>query len=117
MTTREVAEAFTALLKEDRLDEVMARFWADDIVSREAMEGPMAVLQGREAVKGKSDWWMSAHEIHAFGTEGPFVHGDQFSLIFDVDVTEKATGKRVKMREIGLYTVKGGKVAEERFFY
>ncbi|TJV53252.1 MAG: ester cyclase, partial [Mesorhizobium sp.] len=28
-----------------------------------------------------------------------------------------ATGERVSMDEVGLYTVKNGKIAEERFYY
>lgn len=117
MTTREVAEAFTALLKAGQHQEASTRFWSDDVVSREAMDGPMAVLKGREAVQGKSDWWYSAHEFHGGSAEGPFVHGDQFCVRFTMDVTEKASGKRTQMTEIGLYTVKDGKVVEERFFY
>lgn len=57
MTVREVAEAFAALCKAGRHEEAGERFWSDDIVSREAMEGPMAELRGRAAVKGKGGWW------------------------------------------------------------
>jgi hypothetical protein len=32
------------------------------------------------------------------------------------DMTVKATGQRMQMVEVGLYTVQGGKVVEERFF-
>ena len=117
MTTREIAEAFAALCKADQHEEAGDRFWAEEVVSREAMEGPMAELRGREAVKGKSEWWYANHEIHSATTEGPFVHGDQFALRFEMDVTVKETGQRIQMAEIGLYTVKDGKVVEERFFY
>ncbi|WP_348629610.1 SnoaL-like domain-containing protein [Mesorhizobium sp. WSM1497] len=33
------------------------------------------------------------------------------------DITPKATGERVTMDEVGLYTVKNGKITEERFYY
>jgi len=33
----------------------------------------------------------------------------------DVDVTDKASKKRSEMSEIGIYTVKDGKVAHEEF--
>nr|WP_287213810.1 SnoaL-like domain-containing protein [Mesorhizobium sp.] len=36
---------------------------------------------------------------------------------FKFDITPKATGERVSMDEVGLYTVKNGKIAEERFYY
>lgn len=117
MTVREVAEAFAALCKEGRHEEAGQRFWADGIVSIEAMEGDMARLEGIGAVKGKSAWWYANHEIHAADTHGPYVNGNQFALRFFIDVTSKATGKREAMEEVGLYTVADGKVVEERFFY
>ena len=117
MTTAEIAEAFAALCREDRGGEAAERFWADDVVSLEAMEGPMARLEGREAVLGKHAWWEGAFDVHGGAVEGPFVHGDQFALRFELDATNRETGERSTMREIGLYTVSGGKVVEERFFY
>lgn len=117
MSTQEVAKEFAALCKAGQHEAAGDRFWSDDVVSIEAMEGPMQVCKGRDAVKGKSEWWFANHEIHSASTEGPFVNGQQFTLIHAMDITEKASGKRTQMRETGLYTVKGGKVVEERFFY
>ena len=34
---------------------------------------------------------------------------------FDIDVTEKASKKRMQMSEVGIYTVKDGKVSREEF--
>jgi ketosteroid isomerase-like protein len=45
------------------------------------------------------------------------VNGDQFVVRFTMDVTPKETGKRVKMDEIGVYTVLNGKIVAERFYY
>jgi ketosteroid isomerase-like protein len=47
--------------------------------------------------------------------EGPYVHGDQFVVRFKMEVTPK-DGKRMNLDEVGLYTVKNGKIVEERFF-
>jgi len=44
------------------------------------------------------------------------VNGDQFMVRFSMDVTPKG-GARMSMDEMGLYTVKDGKVIEERFFF
>ncbi len=117
MTPKETAEAFTAMLKSGDHEAAAAKFNADDIVSLEAMEGPMAVCKGRDAVKAKSDWWYANHEIHSVTSEGPFVNGSQFAVRFEMDVTTKESGERVQMAEVGLYTVKDGKIVEERFFY
>ena len=117
MTTAELAKAFTDMLKAGHHEEAAATFNAPDIVSLEAMEGPMARVQGTAAVKAKSDWWYGAHEIHSATAEGPSVNGDQFSVVFNMDVTAKETGQRMQMQEVGLYTVKNGKISEEKFMY
>ncbi len=49
--------------------------------------------------------------------DGPWVNGEQFTVRFTMDVTFKETGQRHTMDEIALYTLKNGKIAEERFFY
>mgnify|MGYP000107536877 CR=1 FL=1 len=117
MTTKEVAAAFAALCKAGDHEGAAAQFNAPDIVSLEDFAGPMARVEGAAAVQAKGEWWLGAYEMHEALTEGPWVHGDQFALHFAMDVTEKASGKRTKMNEIGLYTVRDGKVVEERFFY
>ena len=55
--------------------------------------------------------------IHSAETHGPYVNGEQFALRFSLDVTQKANGQRMQMEEVGLYTLRDGKVAEERFFF
>jgi ketosteroid isomerase-like protein len=116
MSTAEVAKQFAAALEAGKFDEA-ERFWSDEIVSYEAMEGPMREVRGRAAVHGKAEWWNANHDVHSFETAGPYVNGDRFALRFRIDVTPKATGQRMQMEEIGLYTVKDGKIVEERFFY
>ena len=116
-TTAEIAKAFTDMLKAGDHEGAAARFNAPDIVSIEAMDGPMAHLQGTEALKAKGEWWYANHEIHAVTTEGPYLNGDTFVVIFEMDVTLKATGERIRSKEAALYTVKSGKIVEERFFY
>ncbi len=115
MSTADTAKTFTDALKTSDFATAEA-MWADNVVSIENMDGPMARLEGREAVHGKSVWWFENHEIHGFETQGPFVNGDQFALVFKMDVTAKANGQRIQMEEVALYTVKNGKIAEERFY-
>ncbi|WP_137933997.1 SnoaL-like domain-containing protein [Mesorhizobium comanense] len=117
MTIAEIAKDFTELLKQGDHDGAAEKYNADDIVSYEAMEGPMAVARGKEALKQKSQWWQENHEVHGGLVEGPYLNGDQFAVRFKFDITPKSTGERVTMDEVGLYTVKNGKITEERFYY
>ena len=61
MTTQELATAFAALCKAGKFDEAGKQYWSDDIVSREPMEGDMAMLKGRAAVDAKGAWWYANH--------------------------------------------------------
>jgi SnoaL-like domain len=117
MNTMTIAKEFTGLLKKHAHAEAGAKFNADNIVSYEAMDGPMAICKGKEAVKKKGEWWRANHEIHGGSVEGPFVNGDQFVVRFQMDVTPKETGKRMKMDEVGIFKVEKGKIVEERFAY
>lgn len=117
MTTKDTADAFTALIKTGDFDAVGERFWADDVVSLESGEGPMARVAGKDAVRAKGEWWSANHEVHGFEVEGPFVNGDQFAVVFRMNITPKQTGERVQMDEIATYTVRDGKIVEERFYY
>lgn len=116
MSTKDIAADFTRLCKEGKFDEAGATYWSDSVVSLEPMEGEGAVAKGRAAVEAKGAWWYANHEIHSVKVEGPYVHGDQFVVRFTMDVTPKGQA-RLQMDEVGVYSLKDGKIVEERFFY
>ncbi len=119
MSTAEIAKDLIALWKDGKFTESGEKYWADDVVSVEAGAPPGGdpASHGKAAARGKGEWWNNAHEIHGVSVEGPWVNGDQFTVRFTMDITVKETGARLTMDEIGLYTLKDGKIAEERFFY
>ena len=119
MTVAEIAKDLVALCTAGKFAEAGEKYWSDDVVSVEAgaPDGGDAASRGKSAVKAKSDWWSSTHETHSLEAHGPYVNGDQFAVRFVMDVTVKDSGARMKMDEVGVYTVKGGKIVEERFFY
>ncbi len=117
MTITDTAQAFTDMLKSGDHEGAANAFNAPDIVSLEAMDGPMARVEGSEAVKAKSDWWYANHTVHDAKAAGPYINGEQFAVIFDMDVTAKESGERLQMKEVGLYTVRNGKIVEEKFMY
>ncbi|WP_394821286.1 SnoaL-like domain-containing protein [Pendulispora albinea] len=117
MNTRDIAIRFTELCRALKLEEAAEEFWSDDVVSIEPpMMGDMARLEGREAVAAKGKWWAENHEVHAFRVEGPFINGDEFAIRFEMDVTPRGKS-RVVTTEIALYTVRGGKIVEEKYYY
>ena len=116
MTTQEIAHDLVAMCKEGKFAESGEKYWADDVVSVEAM-GENAESHGIQAARAKGEWWANAHEVHETKVEGPYVNGDEFTVRFIMDITNKESGQRMTMDEVALYRLKDGKIAEERFFY
>jgi hypothetical protein len=52
ISTGQIAEQFTALCKQGKLDEAGERYWADNVVSLEPIDGEMARVKGRDARNG-----------------------------------------------------------------
>jgi hypothetical protein len=116
MSINDIAHDLVALCQAGKFDEAGETYWAQDVVSVEAM-GEAAESHGIDAARGKGEWWNNSHDIHSVAVEGPYINGDQFAVRFKMDVTVKETGVRQQMDEVGVYTIKDGKIAEERFFY
>ncbi|MEM9343059.1 MAG: nuclear transport factor 2 family protein [Pseudomonadota bacterium] len=119
MTTKEVAEALVAHCRNGTEAEGLATLYSPQAVSEEAPGSPGAEngpAEGVEAIKGKHQWWDENFEVHGAEVDGPYVHGDMFAVNFGIDATEKASGQRWQMKEVGLYHVADGKIVREQFF-
>jgi len=116
----EVGNRLVELCSKGENMKAIQELYSDDIVSVEACEmGDMPrTLEGIDAVKGKNEWWMENHEVHSGEAQGPYPHGeDRFALTFSYDVTNKPSGNRMQMNEVGVFTVADGKIVKEEFFY
>jgi hypothetical protein len=61
---------------------------------------------------------VGANEVHSTKATGPFLHGeDRIGVIFEMDITDKASGNRMQMQELAIYTAKDGKITREEFYY
>ncbi|HEV8125579.1 MAG TPA: nuclear transport factor 2 family protein [Gemmatimonadales bacterium] len=118
-TTEAVAHELVDLCREGRNLEAIEKLYSPNIISIESTgsEQMPAEISGIDAVRGKNEWWFENFEVHSAETNGPFVGDGQFAVQYDFDATEKATGKRNRMVEMALYTVKNGKIVKEQFFY
>src|ERR1700692_3818975 len=85
-----------------------------------AVEGDGKETAGQDPVIKKSEDWVSDKTFNGETVAGPFFNGanpDQFVVFFTLDVTPKATGKRITLEEVAVYTVKNDKITREQFFY
>ena len=119
MTVMEIGKKLVEFCQKGENLKAIETLYSPNIVSVEAMDMPgmPAEMHGIEAIVGKNKWWLENHEIHSASCEGPFPHGNRFIVHFAYDVTNKPTQKRMQMNEMALYTVDGGKIIHEEFFY
>jgi ketosteroid isomerase-like protein len=121
MNARDIGKKLVAYCNAGKNDESIEELYADDVVSIEAAAPPAGgdrVTNGKAGCKAKHDWWTANNEVHGASTEGPYPHGDdRFAVRFVYDFTNKPTGQRRKMDEIAVYTVAGGKIVREEFYY
>ena len=117
MNTEQVAQKVVEFVRKQAWYEALDTLYDKDVVSVEArtMDGSSPETRGKEGVRGKIDWWVDAMEVHSFKANGPFVAHDCFVVQYDADVTDKNSKERRQLSEVGVYTVKNGKIVREEF--
>ena len=118
MSLQTVAKQFVEMCRAGKNFDVMETMYDPKIVS---VEGDGKETAGQRPVIQKSKDWVSDKTFHGETVAGPFYNGanpDQFVVFFTLDITPKATGKRITLEEVGVYTVgKDDKITREQFFY
>jgi hypothetical protein len=117
MKTEEVAKKVVELTRKQAWKEAIDTLYDKSIVSLEArtMDGSSPETRGIDGVRGKTDWWLENMQVHSAKVSGPFVAHDRFVVQYDIDVTDKNSKKRMQLSEVGVYTVKDGKIVREEF--
>jgi hypothetical protein len=122
MSAHEVGKKLVSYCQQGDNLKAIEELYADDVTSIEAMDDGTTPreMKGKDAVRGKNEWWIGNHEIHSASVQGPYPHDERFAVLFSFDVTAKdgpMKGQRMQMEEVALYTVDNGKIAREEFFY
>ena len=120
MTAMKIGQHLVALCQEGKHLEAIDQLYAEDVVSVEATDRPEGEREARgiDAIRSKNQWWSENHEVHSASVRGPFPHSDdRCCVMFNYDPTNKPSGHRFQMEEVGLYTVTDGKISKEEFFY
>ena len=118
MSLQAVAHKFVEMCRQGKNFDVMRTMYAADIVS---VEGDGKETKGQQPVIKKSEDWASDKAFNGETVAGPFFNAassGQFTVYFTFDITPKATGKRITIDEVAIYTVnKDDKITREQFFY
>jgi hypothetical protein len=116
----DIARDFTAMLRLGQFEVAGETFWSPDVTSAEPAalsEDIPATVSGVAAVRAKCIARFGTARIDDLGIDGPFVTGDQFALFLDMLITDPASGHAEPLSEIAIFTVRDGRIIEERFFY
>ena len=118
MSVETVARQFVEMCRAGKNFDVMRTMYSPTIVS---VEGDGKETAGQGPVIKKSEDWVSDKAFNGETVAGPFFNAanpDQFIVYFTLDITPKATGKRVTREEVAVYTVNAeDKITREQFFY
>ncbi|HEX3358581.1 MAG TPA: nuclear transport factor 2 family protein [Tepidisphaeraceae bacterium] len=117
MSLQSVAKQFVDMCRQGKNFDVMRTMYDPQIIS---VEGDGKETAGQGPVIKKSEDWVSDKTFNGETVAGPFYNSanpDQFVVYFTLDITPKATGKRITLQEVGVYTVKNDKITREQFFY
>lgn len=119
MNDQEIAKKYLDLVKQGKHEECLASLFAKDAISVEAaaMPGMDRISKGLDAIRAKGKWWTDNHTVHKEEVFGPYPHDNRFAVRFYYDVTNKPSGQRIAMDEVGLFTIENGKIVREEFFY
>ena len=119
MTTAEVATQLVALCREGKFIDAVESLYGDGVVSIEAMDyqGMGREMYGKEAVTAKNRSWFEDNDVHRVSITGPFVSPERFAVWYSFDWTRRASGERVMLDEVAVYTVVDGKITREEFLY
>jgi len=119
MGTLQIGKRYVELCQAGKNEVCLDELYAKDAVSVEAaaMPGMDRVVKGLDGIRAKGKQWEQNNVVHSGEVSGPYPNENRFAVRFKYDITNKPTGKRSTMEEVGLFTVENGKITREEFFY
>jgi len=117
MKIEEVADNFVNWRNNDKADKLRTELYSPDIESIEdGNTSDIGRVKGMEGLKKKGQGLSRDFEVHNIKASNPVVADNWFSVKFEIDTTDKKSGKRSKLSEIGVYKVEEGKIVKEHYF-
>lgn len=114
-STNAIAQQLIAFLRTNDNIKAIEALYADDIYTEEA--GSARTRSGKGVILQSMRDFLGAHDFHYTHIEGPLVSGDSFAVRLRFEATNRETGTSFAVDEIGVYTVREGKIAREQFLY
>ena len=117
MKIDDIASNFVQWRNDNDAMRLRMELYSPDIESTE--EGNMTEIgrvKGMEGLKKKGQGLSQYFEVHDIKASDPVVADNWFSVKFEIDTTDKISGNRSILSEIGVYNVQDGKIVKEHYF-
>jgi len=117
MKIDEIAHHFVNWRNTNNAGKLRAELYSPDIESIEEWNtSEIARVKGMEGLKRKGQSLSQQFEVHNIKASDAVVADNWFSVKFEIDTTDKKSGKRSTLSEIGVYKVEDGKIIKEYYF-
>ena len=118
MTTQEVANKLVELCRVGNYEQAIKELYSPNIVSVEPEGVPDRIASGLAAIiqKGKN-FDAKVERFNSSVITDPIIADNIFSCAMLMNVNFKGVPVPVDLNEICVYTVAGGKIVKEEFFY
>ena len=120
VSVQDVARDYTYMLRQGQFVAAGNRYWAEAVTSFEPCDLSIDIpanISGIDAARGKAQVRFGEGRVEDLGIDGPFITGDQFALFLEMLITDPATGTARPFTGIAIFTVRDGRIIDERFFY
>ena len=117
MNIGEIAEKFVNWRNNDDAGTLRTELYSLDIESIEdGNTSDIGRVKGMEGLKKKGEGLSQQFEVHHIKASKPILADNFFSVKLEIDTTDKRTGKRAILSEIGVFKVNDSKIVKEHYF-
>ena len=117
MNISEIADQFVNLRNNDEAGILREQLYSPDFESIEdGNTSDIGHVKGMEGLKKKGHRLRQNYEVHHIKALEPIVADNFFSVKIEMDITDKRSGKRAVLSEIGVYKVANSKIVKEHYF-
>jgi hypothetical protein len=117
MSVEEIAHKFVNWRNNDDAARLRTELYSPDIESIEEWNtSEIRQVRGMEGLRKKGQWLSRDFEVHNIKASAPLVADNWFSVKFEIDTTDKKSGERSTLSEIGVYKVANSKITQEHYF-
>lgn len=116
----EFAKRFFEALQSPDYKSIYKNYFNQDARNIEAYtpDGSDTVTSGLETIIAKAEQWDDMYETTSWWSKNlSLANENQFIVAMWVETVHRETWEKMDMNEYALYTLKGDKISEEKFFY